>query len=245
MSSSRLEAVKYVCLFVFFVSTPISQAFVFLLGKEREKWAIINGYAFSIPMVVLYIYPFFFSQLSFPQKLEVATTNWIIWLSVFTELLFQIPHNLLVSQLHSIQGSALEWPFYSYGLSDSRWNEYNGGSGLDAEVWLINANDFILGAAVAVAMLYNHRRKSDKSFVIFALLVIFRDATLWRETVQYMFDHHRLGYPYTTNNPDYRIHAILILWLVNCVWLVAPIFSVVWAFNKVFQIISGKKGKRN
>eukprot|EP00613_Pedinella_sp_CCMP2098_P003427 CAMPEP_0171638712 /NCGR_PEP_ID=MMETSP0990-20121206/29173_1 /TAXON_ID=483369 /ORGANISM="non described non described, Strain CCMP2098" /LENGTH=229 /DNA_ID=CAMNT_0012212095 /DNA_START=73 /DNA_END=763 /DNA_ORIENTATION=+ len=83
------------------------------------------------------------------------------------ELVFQIPHNVFVSALEARKGSLVEWPFYSYGLSDSRWSSYSialkneGGSavgsnssqkaGLDPAVWLINANDASLGFLVLYA----------------------------------------------------------------------------------------------
>ena len=36
-------------------------------------------------------------------------------LTCFTEIVFQIPHNLLVRQLHEWKGTILEYPFYVYG----------------------------------------------------------------------------------------------------------------------------------
>lgn len=88
----------------------------------------------------------------------------------------------------------VEWPFYSYGLSDNRWDEYNSGNGIAPEVWLINWNDGGLGLLVALAAVYHHYNAgSTRSLVLLVLLVLFRDATLWRETVEYMWDHHRHG----------------------------------------------------
>jgi hypothetical protein len=95
-------------------------------------------------------------------------------------------------------------PFYSYGLSDSRWSEYNNGEGLDPAVWLINCNDGGLGVLVLLALLYQRTTSTGTSTstkvaatLAFLLVTLFRDATLWRETVEYMWDHHRLGYETT------------------------------------------------
>lgn len=242
--TSSSGMIRNFLLVFFFASTPITQYFV-LLGKDRMTCAIANGYAFSIPMVLMYIYPYFQSR-PMSERIKAATINWVIWLSVFTEIIFQIPHNLFVKQLNDIKGSSIEWPFYSYGLSDSRWDNYHNGDGLAPEVWLINANDAFLGIIVLTAMLYYKANKSSlqngpASKVIFVLVVIFRDATLWRETVEYMFDHHRKGYPYTTVDPVYRSHAIAILWIVNGVWLIAPIVSIVWGFNEITSLFLLKK----
>jgi hypothetical protein len=193
----------------------------------------------------IYIYHSLNSFLIYIYRIRTATINWIIWLSVFTEIIFQIPHNIFVKQLHDIKGSVIEWPFYSYGLSDSRWDDYQEGTGLVPEVWLINYNDAGLGLLVLLALLYHQSNKNTPravmSKVLFILVVIFRDATLWRETVEYMFDHHRKGYPYTTEDPTYRWHAIAILWIVNGVWLIAPISSVVWAYNELSVLLNGKQ----
>merc|ERR1712150_254021 len=85
------------------------------------------------------------------------------------------------------------------------------------------------------------------SFVVI-LVTLFRDATLWRETVEYMLDHHQKGYPYTIKNMHYRQHAIVCLWTVNILWLVAPCLTVIWAYqqiveSKVENLISEKKKK--
>lgn len=241
---------------LFFISTPISQYCVYVLDKDKIMVAIFNGYTFSIPMVLLYLYPFFFLSRPFSHRLKTATINWIIWLSVFTEVIFQIPHNIFTEQLHNLKGSVIEWPFYSYGLSDSRWDDYRHGgtTGLAPEVWLINYNDAGLGVLVLLALLYYqfHKNKNknseknitqeqevakSKSKIIFILIVLFRDATLWRETVEYMYDHHRKGYPYTTHDGTYRVHAIAILWIVNGVWLLAPLLSVVWGYNEMSEVL--------
>ena len=204
-------------------------------------------------MVLLYVYPFITpSSRSFAQRLDEATINWILWLTCFTEVVFQIPHNVLVSFLNTNQGSAVEWPFASYGLSDDRWNNYNNGNGLTPAVELINWNDGILGVLVLAAWVYQAwapapRRPNAR--ILLAIITVFRDATLWRETVEYMWDHHRLGYPHTTTDPAYRPHAIMCLWIVNGAWLVAPILTCVWAYNIVVSgglaAGEGKKDKND
>ena len=70
-----------------------------------------NSYGFSIPMCLLYFWPLVspFSSDSFPVRLHEATLNWVIWLTCFTEIAFQIPHNLAVSTLKSNAGKLIEW----------------------------------------------------------------------------------------------------------------------------------------
>lgn len=248
MSSNA--SIRNTLLFLFFVSTPLAQYCVYVLGKDRMFCAIVNGYAFSIPMVLLYFYPFFLNR-PLSYRVKIATVNWIIWLSVFTEIIFQIPHNIFTAQLHELKGSVIEWPFYSYGLSDSRWDNYHEGSGLTPAVWLINYNDAGLGVLVLLALLYYRSKKNStqttsqialaKSKILFILVVVFRDATLWRETVEYMYDHHRQGYPYTTQDERYRGHAIAILWIVNGVWLLAPLLSIVWGYNEIAMLLNGSE----
>jgi hypothetical protein len=50
---------------------------------------------------------------------------------------------------------------------------------------------------------------------------------------RYMFDHHRKGYPYTTADPALRPHGIALLWLINVMWLVAPLLTLVWAWQQL------------
>jgi hypothetical protein len=222
---------------------------VYVLGYDRHICAIVNSYAFSIAMVCLYLHPFLsLSSSSWVDRIQEATTNWIVWLSVFTEIVFQIPHNLFVAKLHAVKGSPFEWPFFTYGLSDSRWNNYHDGTGLAPEVWLINVNDAAMALLiVAFYIYYVHMRKKSardghRAKIMFALVVMFRDATLFRETIEYFWDHHRKGYPYTTTNLDYRRHGIICLWLVNIIWVVAPCVTVFWVYNIIFEAeISEKK----
>eukprot|EP00300_Choanocystis_sp_HF-7_P035083 c48354_g1_i1.p2 GENE.c48354_g1_i1~~c48354_g1_i1.p2 ORF type:complete len:250 (-),score=40.70 c48354_g1_i1:21-770(-) len=229
-----LDSFELVALGGFLLSTPIAVAAVFLGGQDRHWVAIANSYGFSIGYNLLYAYPLLFPFLTsakgFKERLHKATMNWIVWLTVFTELSFQIPHNLFVKELHAIKGSVLEWPFFSYGQSDNRWNSYNGGSGLAPEVWLINVNDAALGALVLLALIHQVRSSGwARPSLPLILVTLFRDATLFRETVEYMWDHHRKNYPHTTHDPILRPHAIACLWLINIAWLVAPLLTVVWA----------------
>ena len=111
---------------LFLLSTPISCIAVFLNGGDRAWWALFNSYGFSAGMIGLYLAPILRPS-SFRDRLEASTMHWLVWLSCFTELAFQIPHNLFVRALHDRRGSLLEWPFYAYGLSDARWSNYHGG----------------------------------------------------------------------------------------------------------------------
>merc|ERR1719296_85864 len=104
--------------------------------------------------------------------------NWIIWLSCFTQLCFCLPHNLLVEYINSVKGTMYEWPFYAYGLSDTRWDDYNDGKALDPAVMLINYNDGCLGLLVALALLASWISKTRKAEACLILLAVFRDATL-------------------------------------------------------------------
>ena len=63
--------------------------------------------------------------------------------------------------------------------------------GLDAAVTLINWNDAGLGVLVLMTYVLWRRWLCVRTRVAFYLLLLFRDATLWRETVEYMWDHHR------------------------------------------------------
>ena len=142
------------------------------------------------------------------------------------------------------------------GFADNRWNKYNGGNGLEPEVWLINVNDGLLGVVVAAALFHHFRstgpldRWSHASKAV-VLLTLLRDATLLRETIEYvdshasvarcsisrvgryMWDHHRKDYPHTTTDPALRPHGIALLWLINVMWLVAPLLTLVWAWQQL------------
>ena len=231
--------VSQCCLLLFLAATPLSVVAVYLLGQDRNLWAIVNMYGFSLAYDAAYLVPLL------SGRLHVATGVWVLWMSVFTEVVFQIPHNLCVGLLHAAKGTVAEWPFFAYGLSDARWSQYThtNGTGLAPAVWLINVNDATLGLAVLAAAVAHWRRPAcAKRRLAVVLAVVFRDATLWRETVEYMWDHHRGGYPHTTTDPAHRPHAVACLWLVNIVWLVAPLTSVVWAWGQV-RGMTRKAGK--
>jgi hypothetical protein len=232
-----IDVVRYGLLLQFMGSAPIAMIAVFGMGCDRTLSAVVNSYAFSSAMVALYFYPFLWpsswKEFTFVNRLDLATTNWLIWLSVFTELTFQIPHNLMVRLFHEYKDSAFEWPFYAYGLSDSRWSEYNHGSGLDPYVWFINFNDASLGVVVLAALIFRSLRPGLNSTVMLSIVVLFRDATLFRETVEYMWDMHRKDYPFTIADNSYRIHGIFCLWLVNIIWIVAPVLSTIWAYHQI------------
>ena len=104
-------------------------------------------------------------------------------------------------------------------------------------MWLINANDATLGVLVlAVFAALSHARRRPPGErrgweVGFVLVVLFRDATLFRETVEYMWDHHRSGYALTSMaRPELRPHYVAALWTVNGCWLLAPLLTFYWAF---------------
>lgn len=228
-----------VCLVFFFCSTPLSLAALHLeLAADKILCALANGYGFSIGYVILYLGALLLPtrnsvsqgrQGSWRDRLHVAHLWWIYVLTIFTQIVFQIPHNLLSAWLQKNQGSILEWPFFSYGLCDARWSDYHGADrvGLVPAVWLINLNDAGLGVVCLLALLF-----ADQTSTV--LLLLFRDATLFRETVEYLWEHHRLGYPYTIQEPVWaRPHAIAILWIINFLWLVAPLLGVVWAHDQL------------
>jgi len=229
-----MDIVQIASLLLFLGSTPIAMFFVFVLGQDRHFWAIANNYGFTFGMNLLFIYPFVLpSYGSFSKRVNTAIMNWIIWVTLFTQIIFQIPHNLFVSTLHQMRGTVVEWPFWSYGLSDSRWSNYHDGKGLAEEVWFINWNDAGLGLLVLFAFLYFRYSHTRSSYILFILVTLFRDATLWRETVEYMIQHHQLGYPLTIHDDTWRKHAIAGLWLINFAWLIAPLVTVIWAYQQL------------
>lgn len=231
----RRDIAEVIFLLTFLVSTPLSVFLVFVCGEDREVVAIANSYGFSMSYCALYAYPlvcpFLTHSSGLKNRIHHSMYNWIVFLTCFTQICFQIPHNVFVNQLKEHKGGIFEWPFYSYGLSDNRWNEYS--SGLAPEVWLINLNDAGLGILVAAVFLWQMRKTGcwGKPSKLLLLITVFRDATLFRETIEYMWDHHRLGYPYTTMGPM-RSHAIACLWLINIMWIIAPIITVVWAWQQ-------------
>jgi hypothetical protein len=226
---------------LFLASTPVATLNVFGLGKDRAYWAVVNNYCFSIGMCGMYLYPLLspltMHRLGFQRRLHRATMNWIIFLSVFTEVAFQIPHSLLAGFFHRNRGSLFEWPFHAYGLSDDRWSNYHNGTGLAFEVDLINANDAGLGLLVGLALWRYLGTRTPDARIALVLATLFRDATLWRETVEYMLDHHKKGYAHSTRDALYRPHAIACLWLVNIIWLLGPMLTFVWAFLELRSLL--------
>ena len=75
-----------------------------------------------------------FAHEAAPEPSPAATLNWAVFISTGTEIVFQIPHNLLPALLHAHKGGLIEYPFAAYALADSRWAEYNSGNGLIREV---------------------------------------------------------------------------------------------------------------
>ena len=47
------------------------------------------------------------------------------------------------------------------------------------------------------------------------------------------------GYPHTTANAELRPHAIACIWLVNGLWLIAPLFSCLWAVVRLADMVGG------
>jgi hypothetical protein len=248
-------------LVIFLGSTPVSAFAVYALGSvHREWWAIANTYGFAGAYCLLYLWPLLSparGAASLAERVDAATHNWIVWLSCFTQIAFQIPHNLCTATLASSRGSLLEWPFYAYGLSDARWAAYttrwpDGRTiGLPPEVWLINVNDASFGAVVLWAFvrarshsMAPHSMASHKARILLALVLMWRDATLFRETVEYlMLQHHGTGYIHTvTGDSSLRPHAIVCLWLINGLWLVCPVLSALWAWNVIMRAVASKQG---
>ena len=247
---------------IFLGSTPAVCIAVFGFDGDREWWTVVNSYCFSVAMDLLYLWPLVspLSGQAFTERLHDATMNWVLWMSCFTQVAFQVPHNLLVPQLRAAKGTLPEWPFFSYGLSDGRWSDYGAeeeGAALAPAVWLINVNDAALGLVVLGAFVMQRQQQQQQQLqqlqqqqqqqerraacnwsLVFVLALVFRDATLWRETVEYMWDHHKAGYPHTASalalkDPSLRPHLIAILWTVNGVWLVAPLLTAVWAYQQL------------
>ena len=223
--ATTIERLLLLC---FLASTPTTICAVFLFGYNRSICALANSYAFAFGMLGIVAWPLLAPATRLPSRVGSAVFNWVVWPTCFTEIAFQIPHNLINLDRH--RGSPIEWPFYAYGLSDKRWDTYNAAHSLASEVWLINLNDGLMGLLVA-ALLWLFRRSGGRRWKVPLLAaIIFRDATLFRETVEYLFlQHHEARYPFTTSDVIYRPHAILLLWLVNAMWLVMPCVTLVWA----------------
>jgi hypothetical protein len=262
-----------VFLLLFLASTPLSVLAVYGLGGERRSWALINGYGFAIGYSGVVLAPLLLPRRAasgaaptLSTRLDAAVRAWIVVPSCFTQITFQPLHSLLPGWLSTHRGSVAEWPFFSYGLSDARWDSYDAPGaystpGLAREVLLINMNDAALGflvllayacerrAARAAAETRGARRATGAApaagpTVLLVLCVVFRDATLLRETVEYMLEHHWNGYPHTVDDPALRPHALAVLWLVNWMWLVLPLLSPVWGWQQLHALVRGGVTKR-
>ena len=89
-----MMGLEVLALAAFLLSTPVAAAAVFGFGADREIWALINSYCFSSGYCLLYVCPLLLEKGGLERRLHKAQMHWVIWLTVFTELLFQIPHNL-------------------------------------------------------------------------------------------------------------------------------------------------------
>jgi hypothetical protein len=273
--------------FIYAISTPLALIAVEFFQYDKGWTAILNGYVFSTAFIFLFFGPFLTQTKG--NRLNLAMANWILYLTVFTEVFIQIPHSLCAKQLHNAMNTPVEWAFYAYGLSDSRWRSYTGNShqsssseyGLPFEVDLINFNDGLLGfivlimwywwkhqvnlASVASANVaastiqtntdhidqrrtyllgaeYATSMKANKIGLLLGIIVLFRDATLFRETVEYLWTHHRSGYQWTTTDPILRPHAIYLLWAINGLWLLVPLVTPLWVYRlamRASQLNSG------
>jgi len=230
-----MSSAKYLPAYAFLVqltvSTPIVVLLVHVLEAVRdvELWQTLNSYVFSSAMCLLWLYPFVWPGCgSLYERATMATQYWHWFLAGIVVVLFQSLHNWGAPLLHAQKGLPLAWPFEAYALSDSRWIEFNGGRGLPEYVYAINCNDVLLSLVTLIFTLVERVRLG--SFAAFsplvAALALFRDATMWRETVEYLWDHHHRSYPWTTTSPTYRPHAIANLYLVNAVWILGPMVNV-------------------
>jgi hypothetical protein len=224
------DTLLVVALTVYLLATPLSAHAVYTFGGHREFWALANSYTVGVAHCVIYFYPLLLpratSAVGFEARLHRATMHWATFLSTFTALTAQLCHNLFQRQLSG--SDALAWPFFCYALSDSRWNSYP----LTDSVTLINANGAALGLLVGLALAWQRWSTGScwaRPSVASALVIVFRDATLFRGTIEYMLDHHRSGYALTVTDPALRPHAIAILWLINVTCCVAPPLTLVWA----------------
>lgn len=238
-TSTAHDPLNWIWLSLLFLSTPIAGVAVYCFDFDRDLAAICNSYAFSASFWGLYlsplISPLILGAPSFKERLLLSQKNWILYLTCFTEIFIQLGHSLSCRFLYGARGQPPEWAFFAYSLSDKRWRDYSPDEGhtfgLPIEVDVINWNDGLLGAAVLLIWLWAYRRPSPQSTGVLALAVVFRDATLWRETMEYMLQHHVGNYPHTTTDIALRPHAIGLLWAINGLWLIAPLISLLWAFQ--------------
>lgn len=267
---AAVDPLQPVYVSLFLASTPLTMVAVYGFGGDRGRFGVYNGIAFSTAFLLMFLSPLVSplvraktpgkrKLVDFRERLKLSIDNWIVWLTCFTQIAIQIPHNIFPKFLWNHRGSIMEWPFYAYGLSDKRWSSYSQDGGdtfrLSEEVALINWNDGLLGVLVFALYIYRKRKLMDgerssytSSSVALAIAVVFRDATLWRETVEYLSQHYLSSHKFTTFNPEIRTLAIANVYLINGLWLIAPLLSPVWAWHIIDESMHGsaatsKKGK--
>jgi hypothetical protein len=180
----------YVLLAILCLSSPITSYIVRVahIGVDVEWWMVLNSYLFSSAMTLMWVYPFVWPGCgSFRNRLRMATQHWHWVLGSVVVAVFQSIHNFAVPVLHANVGTPINWPFEAYSLSDDRWDDYNEGNGIAHDmIWYINCNDVFWATSSLVAMAY--ARYQLGSWTAFSPLVtvvaLFRDATVWRETVE-------------------------------------------------------------
>jgi hypothetical protein len=262
MAASARDPLQPLYLAIFLAATPLACVAVYGFGADRAAAALCNGCAFSAAFWLLFLSPLVnpfvvvtprAAGSAFRARLRLATENWILWLTCFTQIAIQIPHNLFPAFLHRHRGGVVEWAFFAYGLSDRRWSEYTPDGGktfaLADEVQLINWNDGLLGIVVLLAFLHwrssnttkkkgNNTGYSKGASVALALAVVFRDATLWRETVEYLGQHYYSSHAFTTDDPAHRTVAIYLVYAINGLWIIAPMLSPLWAWHLIDDAFS-------
>lgn len=241
-------APTYVFLAQLALSTPavVLAVHVTEWATDVPLWATVNAYLFSTALCLLWLYPLVLPGYgSLFERANMATQHWHWFLSGAVVVLFQSLHNWGAPLLHAHKGKPLAWSFEAYALSDKRWTEFNDGAGLHDYVFAINCNDVGL-SLLALLALYLERRRLG-SWTAFSPIVttiaLFRDATMWRETVEYLYEHHRLGYPHTIDGP-LRPHAIANLYLVNIIWIAGPMLNVWVAAENINRAIRKAKGEK-
>ena len=218
-------------------------------------FSVYSGIAAGIGISGLYFYPWILLNKPISERLKIATMNWIS-LSVFEELVFQIPHNALLSLIYEYQGpysEYIKYVFFAYGLADSRWNDFNPENyfGLPWGVWTKNLLEGAGGFAILVTFLYqkfaNQKTTSDviKSLP-FLLVVLFRDAMLFRQNFSYLTDQHMENYIYSLSHEfGYRNESIAVLYLINAIWSIAPVTTAIWVFSTIEERITTMKNKQD
>ena len=128
-----VDPLQRLYLSLFLASTPVTVIAVFWFGGDRRTFGVYNGVAFSTAFLLLFLSPLLSplvraknhdKHVAFRERLKLSMDNWILWLTCFTQIAIQIPHNIFPKFLWDHRGSVVEWPFYAYGLSDSRWSNY-------------------------------------------------------------------------------------------------------------------------